>query len=334
MQKVDEGEILYFSEGDVLFNKGDPGGDLYFIQSGRVQIFSSYEGKVIPLSEMGAGEVLGTLTCLTNKERLASARALSEVVVRQVPHRKISTLMAGLPEWMKVVLKDFTYRLDQMNKNYSKTVNHMEYLSGNQISYFYTSAQMASTISVCAPMLRTIVEDDVEAVFPEDMQHLLEMILLKSREEIDVIFQIFIDCGLIPVRIEQDKKQKYFTVEDALKIKDYAEFIKSLQRKKMKRILDTRIANREVRILAAMVRYVEKTAPDLSRDITLTSAELQKNMERIVGQKFDLSFLNNAKDFGLVRITGSEDAEKISFSPRSLSHTLIHIAVYKKLSEL
>ena len=334
MKKSEDEEIVHFSKGDLLFSQGDSGGDLFFILKGKVQIFTYYEGKIVPLSEMGEGEVLGTLTCLTKKERLASARALNDLEVKRVRHSKIAGLMAKLPEWMKIVLKDFSFRLEKMNEAYSKTVNYVELLSINQVSYYYTSAQMAGAISASVNYLKKIVDDDTEALFPEDVVEFLEPVLLKSKEELEAILQIFIDSGMIGLKIEQEKKRKYFTVENATKIKDYAEFISQLKRKKIRKILDTRMANKEIRVLGGLVRYAEGSGKNLQSVIEFNVSELAENMEKKIGQKFDPDVLQQAADLGLIKIEGKDSEFKISFSPRELSHTLAHISAYKKLSTL
>lgn len=113
-------ELSFFQAGTVIFKEGDAGGDLFIIQEGMVSIYTEKEGKEVPLSEMTTGEVMGLITCLTNSVRLASAKAKTNVSVKVVKHEHIQKLIKSLPEWMKIVLKEFTIRLTHMNDAYSK----------------------------------------------------------------------------------------------------------------------------------------------------------------------------------------------------------------------
>ena len=68
-----------FTEGDVIFHKGDPGEDLFAILSGRVGINTfSAEGKEIFLNILDPGTVFGEIALLDGKERTAGAVAMQE----------------------------------------------------------------------------------------------------------------------------------------------------------------------------------------------------------------------------------------------------------------
>ena len=68
-------ENVKFTKDTVMFNEGDPGGDLYFITKGLVEIYQIRDGEEIHLTQIGPGEVIGSLTFLTEEERFACARA-------------------------------------------------------------------------------------------------------------------------------------------------------------------------------------------------------------------------------------------------------------------
>ncbi len=64
--------------GDRLFGQGDPGDAAYVIQAGRVQIFTTAEGREIEIAVLEAGAVLGELALLDGAPRSASARAADD----------------------------------------------------------------------------------------------------------------------------------------------------------------------------------------------------------------------------------------------------------------
>jgi CRP/FNR family transcriptional regulator, cyclic AMP receptor protein len=65
-----------FRQGETVFHYGDPGGEIFIIRSGRVELFvESTEGEKIVLSENEHGDVIGELSFLDGGPRTATAVA-------------------------------------------------------------------------------------------------------------------------------------------------------------------------------------------------------------------------------------------------------------------
>jgi CRP/FNR family cyclic AMP-dependent transcriptional regulator len=65
-----------FKEGETIFHYGDPGGEIFILRSGRVELFvESTEGQKIILSENEKGDVIGELSFLDGGSRTATALA-------------------------------------------------------------------------------------------------------------------------------------------------------------------------------------------------------------------------------------------------------------------
>lgn len=327
----DEDDILIkFDPGDSIFSQGDPGGDLFFIKEGQVEIYTKYEDKEVTLSVMTPGEVIGTLTCMTQDERLASARAKSPVTVKHVSHEKISRLLSKLPNWMHIVLKDFINRLQNMNKQFSESVNKLDLLEKNQADLLYTSAQLASGIANCAEEKHVLL-DDIPGLLPDMILDYLQPILLREKEELEKIFSIFVDSGMIDLKIEQEKKRKFFTVENAIKIQDFCEFVSQSNRKKIRRLIESKFTNREIRVIAGLLRFVEVRTPKAQGVASFTVAELDKNLEKKTGQKFELDALKQAELLKMISIEGQKENMKVVFTPKNVSHILAHLKAYRKI---
>lgn len=72
------GGIVEIDEGDVLFERGDQGEELYLILEGMVQVTIPDElsDKDITLALLAPGEILGEMAVLTGKDRSADAEAV------------------------------------------------------------------------------------------------------------------------------------------------------------------------------------------------------------------------------------------------------------------
>ena len=322
-----------YKPGEPIFSEGEAGGTMYFIKEGEVEIFTKRDGKDVILSVMKPGEVMGTLTCITNANRLASARAKTKVVLASVSHEKISGIMAKLPKWVSIIVKDFTQRLQYMNLVYSETLHKLEKAKESQVSLLYTSAQLASAIATCAED-KHILLDEVKGLLPETILEYCEGLLNRPREELDAIFNIFLSCGMITLKIEQEKKRKFFTIENAQKLKAFCYFVQQTRRKKIKKILNANFRNKELRIMGSMIRYVEILEMPLDKQVSLRVSDLSTQLEKKVGQKFDRKALSAAKSLELVKIEGERENISVNFVPRDLSHTITHVAIYHKILKL
>ncbi len=74
---------------ELIFSQGDQGDSAYIVEKGRVEIFLNKDQEEIPLSIVGAGEIFGEMALLDNQMRMASARALEEVVLQQVTKEQL-----------------------------------------------------------------------------------------------------------------------------------------------------------------------------------------------------------------------------------------------------
>ncbi len=68
-----------FRQGEILIHEGDPGNEMYFIESGRVEVVRGTGSHAIKLAELGAGDVVGEMALLSGDPRNATATALSDV---------------------------------------------------------------------------------------------------------------------------------------------------------------------------------------------------------------------------------------------------------------
>ncbi len=69
----------HLAAGEILFNEGDEGTALYFVQAGEVEIYQPASGKVFEL--LKAGDYFGEMALIEVEPRSASARACDEVTL-------------------------------------------------------------------------------------------------------------------------------------------------------------------------------------------------------------------------------------------------------------
>jgi CRP-like cAMP-binding protein len=189
-----QGAQIEFQAGKLIFSQGDPGGDLYFIKGGEVEVFRVENGLEISLATLREGEVLGIMTCLTREPRLASARAKTDVKAVVVMQAGIKTLISSTPPWVNTVIKDFILRVKQMDEVYARAAAKLEF--HETVRYLELAAAFASGMPEVAALL---VRDGNTLVDLIEAQKRLARVLGVGDADLERIFRVFVEVGLLKV---------------------------------------------------------------------------------------------------------------------------------------
>ena len=76
-----------FYPGQRVFNQGDPGHCMYFVESGRVLIARGEESKPEKISEVATGGIFGEMALIDGGLRMAHATAMEQSVLHAIPKK-------------------------------------------------------------------------------------------------------------------------------------------------------------------------------------------------------------------------------------------------------
>ncbi|MEZ4410702.1 MAG: protein kinase [Polyangiales bacterium] len=93
-----------FPAGARIITQGQQGDAAYLILSGRCLAFREVDGELMPLREMGPGEVFGELAIVSDRPTSASVEALEPITVKVVTRESLTENL-GLDTWMGVVVR-------------------------------------------------------------------------------------------------------------------------------------------------------------------------------------------------------------------------------------
>lgn len=220
-----QGAQLEFQDGTVIFNQGDPGGDLYFIKEGSVEVFRVDNGLEVSLATLVVGEVLGIMTCLTREPRLASARAKGAVRAVVVKQAGIKTLISSTPPWVNSVIKDFILRIKQMNDLYTHAMVQME-KQQRDASLLELATFYAGGLAELGAMLTPIGSED-KVVDIEVAQKRLARVLGVGEDALERVFQVFVEVGLLKMDPRATARRAELPVLERLSA--FAAFARALQ---------------------------------------------------------------------------------------------------------
>jgi CRP/FNR family transcriptional regulator len=95
-----KGEVITLGEGEVLFEKGDQGKELYVILEGMIEVTvpDPLSNKRKTLALLGKGEILGEMAILIDKDRSGKGEALRTTELFRFPDEIFHELTEEYPE--------------------------------------------------------------------------------------------------------------------------------------------------------------------------------------------------------------------------------------------
>jgi hypothetical protein len=69
-----------YADGEVIFRQGDPPGPVYLVEQGTVRIVKIGKTGYSLLGELGRGDIFGEMALIDDSPRMATARAVGDVV--------------------------------------------------------------------------------------------------------------------------------------------------------------------------------------------------------------------------------------------------------------
>ncbi len=102
--------------GQVLFREGDPGKEMYVIQSGKVRLTRNIRGVEKLLADLPAGEFFGEMSIINDKPRTATAVVLEDAHLLVLDPRTFEAMIKANTEIAVRMIKKLARRLDNANQ--------------------------------------------------------------------------------------------------------------------------------------------------------------------------------------------------------------------------
>jgi CRP-like cAMP-binding protein len=113
-----------YRRGAVLFREGDPGHEMYVVQSGRVNIAKHVGDVEKVLSSLGPGEFFGEMSILNNKPRSATAICAEDSRLLVVDAKTFEAMIRGNAEIAVRMIKKLADRLQETNEQIENLLFH------------------------------------------------------------------------------------------------------------------------------------------------------------------------------------------------------------------
>lgn len=105
-----------FPKGHVLFTDGEPGKEMFIIQSGKVRISKTVRDVEKTLVVLGPGEFFGEMSILNNKPRSASATVEEDAKLLVIDPKTFEAMVRGNAEIAVRLIKKLSQRLQEADE--------------------------------------------------------------------------------------------------------------------------------------------------------------------------------------------------------------------------
>src|SRR5688572_25315988 len=101
--------------GQYLFREGDPGREMFVIQSGKVRLTRNIRGQEKLLADLGAGEFFGEMSIINDKPRTATATVTEDAQLLVLDPKTFEAMIKANTEIAVRMIKKLAKRLDDAN---------------------------------------------------------------------------------------------------------------------------------------------------------------------------------------------------------------------------
>ncbi len=110
---------LHFKKGDVIFNERDDKEEMYFIDSGEIQIVKTISDVDVNIASLGSGDFFGEMTLITGSRRVASAIAFTDCNLHVMDKEAFMSNITNNRDFVNRVLVTLARRLEETDLSFT-----------------------------------------------------------------------------------------------------------------------------------------------------------------------------------------------------------------------
>jgi CRP/FNR family transcriptional regulator, cyclic AMP receptor protein len=105
-----------FKSGETLFKEGDIPYCIYIIKKGAVSIRKTKANSYVEVGKLSSNQVIGELSFFDRLPRSASAVAIMDVEVTEIPFSSMEKIYNQIPDYMRTIIAGMADRLRKANE--------------------------------------------------------------------------------------------------------------------------------------------------------------------------------------------------------------------------
>jgi CRP-like cAMP-binding protein len=106
----------YYEKGTVLMREGETGTESFLIVKGKLSVDKNHGGKMITISILKKGDIVGEMSLITSETRSATVTALEDTEVMVLTQELFTQHLTKLPPWLGKTIYLLAERLKVANE--------------------------------------------------------------------------------------------------------------------------------------------------------------------------------------------------------------------------
>ncbi len=295
-------QMKTLKEGEVLFEEGSFGKEVYIIQDGKVGVYKNTPEGQTELATIEMGGIIGEMSLLDNQPRSATIRAVEKTNAIIVNEKVFQESLKKAPVWLTSIIKIIISRLRDANIriDISALRDH--------------ERGLASLILLLLPEYKYEFSSKIAINYDMVIVEAYYVCKLKKKEILKLLSS-FEKREIIEI-IEDDKNKKHICISDLEVLKLFFEYL--TLKSQHKEFQETSIPHETVNLLSNIAYVAQKSGVETKDGTTLSKTAFLADMsDKDVGNLDNL--LLDLRRRNLINIMPEGDDTIIIFKPSALS---------------
>ncbi|HEX3019956.1 MAG TPA: cyclic nucleotide-binding domain-containing protein [Chitinispirillaceae bacterium] len=291
-------QIRVYKAGEVLFEEGSTGRELFIVQEGRVGVYKDTADGKVELAVIEKGGIIGEMALLDDLPRSATVKALSDAKALVINQSFFQSVFKATPVWLQSIVKIVVSRLRDANKRVDQSALR-DKVRG-----------IVSLILLLLPAnkkeIRTQVAIDYNLVVTEGF-----FVTRLRKKEIQKILESLSKRGILRIDPEKKEEPGVILITDLEVLQLYNEYL--LLRSQKKTFKECLLSEDVVGILSNIAYVAQKSGQETGDGTVLMKSAL---LEDLSEDKLDLleKSLMDLRRKNLINLFPSDEDTAIVFS--------------------
>lgn len=300
-------------KNEYLFREGDASEAMYVIKIGKLAVLKAKGNSEITLAELGPGDMIGEMAFFDAKPRSASARAIVDTTIIELPFRALNAQFKTFPEWTKAIMRTVNNHLRSANQKI-KSLEKTE----EETTAVFPPHTVTRLCAILANVAKVYGEKTAEGTLvpPGTLRRHTIQIFQQPTNKMTTMTEVLQSLGHMKIEELGEGKQR-LTVFDPDFLVNFVDFYNDfLFKSEDKR---TGIDDKEMKTVKALVFYGRKGTPNEKGEVKLNLTQMQNESMKDLGSLFNVDDVNSLAEKKLVGEKFSTDGGlAISFDFKNL----------------
>lgn len=283
-------------KGEYLFREGDASLAMYVIKTGKLGILKSKGNSEISLAELGPGDMVGEMAFFDQKPRSASARAVVDTTVIELPFKALNAQFKTFPEWSKAIIRTVNNHLRNANQKIKSLEKSEE--ESNAVFPPHTVTRLCAILGTVAKVYGEKAPDGSGTLVPPGtLRKYTIQIFQQPTNKMQTLLEVLQGLGHLKVEELGEGRQRItvFQADFLIRFVDfYNDFLFKSEDKR------TSIEEKEMKTVKALLFYGKKATPNEKGEVKLNLTQMQNDSMRDLGSLFNVDDVNSLAEKKLV----------------------------------